>query len=163
MTATLQERKVRSPWDFATPLFYFNDDEEDAFTVGDSVTGAKIVGGTGSGKTSASGRTILLNMLRHGYGGMALTAKADDRALLLDWAAEAGRSDSVVVFAPDQPWRFNFLDHQWKVGSGNVLDIENMFSTVIKTLGQGQQGNDGDYWHRSSLQLIRNCYICWRS
>ena len=148
---------TRSPWDFATPLFYFNDDEEDSFTVADSLTGAMIVGGTGSGKTSGSGRTLLVNMLRHGYGGMALTAKADDRGFLLDCAAEAGRGDSVVIFAPDQPWRFNFLDHQWKVGSGNVLDIENMFGTVIRTLGQGQQGNDGDYWHRSSLQLIRNC------
>jgi hypothetical protein len=151
---------ARGPWDFATPLFHYTD--EDPFTIADSLTGVQIVGGTGSGKTSGSGRTILVSLLKHGYGGLALTAKADDRAFLLDCVAEAGRRDSALVFAPDQPWTFNFLDHQWKVGaggSGNVLDIENMFSTVIRTLGQGQQGQggDGDYWHRSSLQLIRNC------
>jgi hypothetical protein len=156
MNAILASPPARSPWDFANPLFHYTD--KDVWSVGDSLTGAMIIGGTGTGKSSASGRTLLVSMMRHGYGGLMTTAKPDDRAFLLDCAAEAGRLDSVAIFAPDQPWRFNFLDHQWKAGAGNVLDLENLFASVLRTLSQGQGSEGGsDYWHRSALQLIRNC------
>ena len=60
-----------------------------AWTLGDSFEHAMVLGGTGSGKTSAVMRTLLGRYLRYGYGGLICTVKGDDTQRILRLAAEA--------------------------------------------------------------------------
>lgn len=107
----------------ADPLFYFVGDEQGArppvpWTYGDAFQGTQILGGTGSGKTSTSGKRFALALLRapvsnpsSSFGGLVLAAKDEELDL---WArppgagearpgymALAGRSQwEVVAFGP---------------------------------------------------------------
>ena len=74
----------------------------------DACEGAAILGGTGAGKTSGSGRHLALGYLRAGMGGLVLTAKSDERALWKSYCHEAGRLEDLIVFSPSEPWRLPF-------------------------------------------------------
>ncbi|MCC7169911.1 MAG: hypothetical protein IT459_05655, partial [Planctomycetes bacterium] len=157
----LGDTKPTSQWDLGTPLLHWAP--EDVWTLGHAVEGCLILGATGSGKTSGSGRAIALAMLRQGFGGLVLTAKADERAIWERYCAETGRSDDLVVFAPGGSWRFNFLDHERaRAGSGAGLteNIVNLLATVLEVADRGSSGSGGrdseQYWVRASRQLMRN-------
>jgi len=62
-----------------SPLFYVDLEIEKSVTVRQAFEGISIFGGTGSGKTTGSGRTIALSMLEKGWGGLVLTVKPDER------------------------------------------------------------------------------------
>jgi hypothetical protein len=149
------------PWGLSTALL--NLSGEDAWTIGDAVEGTLVLGATGSGKTSASGRAIATSMLGHGFGGLVLTAKADERANWERYCADTGRADDLIVFAPGGPWTFNFLDHERTragAGAGLTENIVNLLSTVLEVAerGSGAEGGRGDegYWRRANRQLMRN-------
>ncbi|MFA6044460.1 MAG: hypothetical protein WC718_05705, partial [Phycisphaerales bacterium] len=110
------------------------------WTCGDAFQGTQIFGGTGSGKTSTSGRRFAVGLLRvnrhdpkRRFGGLVLTAKNDDLGTWISTNADrpgnvsaAGRSlREVVVFGPDHdryvqlglgqpagPVGFNFLEYE---------------------------------------------------
>lgn len=143
------------------PLFCWS--ENDAWTLRDAVEGTLILGATGSGKSSGSGRAFALTMLKAGFGGLVLTAKADERAVWTEYCREANRHDDLVVFGPADVHRFNFLDHELNragTGAGLTENIVNLFSTVLEvaernsTSGGGRE--DEGYWKRANRQLCRN-------
>ena len=103
-----RRRAVREPSDLlALPLLHWSHD--DAWTLRDAVEGTLILGATGSGKTSGSGRLIARTMLSCGFGGLVLTAKSDERALWEGYCRDTNRLDDLVVVGADGAHRFNFL------------------------------------------------------
>lgn len=61
------------------------------FTDFDSFEGILILGGTGSGKSSGSGKHIACGLLAAGCGGFVTTAKSDDLALFANFNRRRGR------------------------------------------------------------------------
>jgi TraM recognition site of TraD and TraG len=152
---------LSSGWPLSRTLLQWSSN--DVWTLGNAVEGTLILGATGSGKSSGSGRTIALSFLRSGFGGLVLTAKKDERQLWESYCAEAGRLNDLVVFGPNEPWRYNFLDAELQhqgAGAGLTENIVNLFSTVaeIAERGNGQGGGrEGEkYWRLASRQLVRN-------
>lgn len=147
-------------WNLSDELLRWSED--DGWTIGDSMGGTLIVGATGSGKTTGSGRTIAVSMLKSGYSGLVLTAKKSERALWESYCREAGRSSDLVVVGPNEPWRFNFLQHEVArggVGAGLVPNIQTLLVTVSELgdrLHSQGGGHDGDrYWRDTMNMLVR--------
>jgi len=133
---------------------------QDPWTVRDAVSGTLIVGRTGSGKTSASGKAIALAMLRAGFGGLVLTAKSSECDAWREYAEAAGRTKDLVVFSPTGPWRFNFLDDELKRpghGAGLTENIVGLLTTALEVAERGSGGREEEgYWRRATRQLCRN-------
>ena len=133
----------------------------DVWTIRDACEGTQIFGAIGSGKTSGSGAAIAKAYLRQGFGGLVLCAKPEERKLWQQYAAETGRTQSLVLFAPDAPWRFNFLDYELRrqgTGGGQTENLVRLFSSVTEIVeGKQSQGSGGDpFWERAGQELIRN-------
>jgi type IV secretory pathway TraG/TraD family ATPase VirD4 len=149
------------PWSLSKRLFSFS--KKDHLTIGRACEGLLIMGTTGAGKSSASGRTIALSYLRSGFGGLVLTAKADETRVWQQYCRETGRLDDLIIFSPEQPWRFNFLDFELQRkgrGAGLTDNIRHLLSTIADITKQdaakGGGQSDGQYWEDSKDQLLRN-------
>lgn len=101
----------------------------DLWTLRDAFEGVMVFGGIGSGKTNGSGRVIRQAMLRHGFGGLVLTAKPNE---VENWQADCAacdRASDVVIFSPESGLRFNMFEHELtRVGPGsgytrNIIEI----------------------------------------
>lgn len=147
-------------WPLETPLYNFqtvNASQKPAqwtMTVGDSFQGTVVFGRTGSGKTTGTAEHLSRAMLSAGYGGLVLCAKPGEAA---DWQARArdtGRASDLILFRPDQPWEFNFLDYELTSGSKNTEGVVGLLTAMSEVL----QPDDGrqDVWERASKELIRN-------
>lgn len=161
-------------WPFKTkvqrPQFACNLDEtllwfskKDRFTLADACEGVLVVGATGSGKSTGSGRELALAYLQAGFGGLVLTAKSDERAVWEGYCRATGRIGDLRVFSPGNSYRFNFLDHELhRGGSGAGLtdNIVHLFAQVLQIAERGSGGGGGredeGYWRRASNQLLRN-------
>src|SRR5688572_8333638 len=79
-TPFLKSSKLEMNFDLDTTLIKFSDsDRWSHFTIRNAVEGVQIFGGIGSSKTSGSGRLLALKYLSNRFGGLVLTAKADER------------------------------------------------------------------------------------
>ncbi len=140
-----------------TPLLYIGDE---AWTLADAVEGTQIFGGVGSGKTTGSGALLAESFLRHSFGGLVLCAKPTERARWEAYARTCGREDDLVIFSPNHPWRFNFLDYEYHragLGAGQVETIVELFHS-LKSMVEGDHtmnSQDG-HWERAASELIRN-------
>ncbi len=120
-----------------------------------------IFGGTGSGKTSGSGRALATSFLAAGFGGLVLCAKPDEPALWRNYAAETGRSHDLVMFGGCEPWSFNFMQYESLragAGAGLTENLVNLFMEVA-SIGSGDtHARGGDpFWQRAMKSLVRNC------
>ena len=103
-------------------------------------------------------------MLRAGFGGLVLAAKADERRVWERYCQEAGRSADLIAFGPNQPWRFNFLAYELqRPGAGLTENLVALITTVPEMAergggsgGTGGGGSDEGYWRRVNRQLCRN-------
>lgn len=159
--ATKGTGRTRNQWRLEQPLLKWGP--EDHWTVGSAFEGTLIVGATGSGKSSGSGRKIAQAMLSDGFGGLVLTAKSDERQVWESYCRATGRWRDLIVFGPESLWRYNFLDHELtRQGSGAGLteNICHLFSTVLEVCDRNSSGGGGredeSYWRRSNQQLLRN-------
>ncbi len=146
--------RPRTPWHLSEPRLYLS--EADPWSNADAFEGTLVLGATGSGKSSGSGREVALSFLRAGFGGLVLTAKPDERALWESYCREAGREGDLLVFGPERALRFNFIDHELKrpgVGAGLTENIVNLLSTVLEVAERGAGGQGGredeGYWRRA--------------
>ena len=130
--------------DLDTPLLQFG--KKDRWTIRDACEGTQVFGGTGSGKTSGSGRSIAHSFLRAGMGGLVLCAKTSECAQWQKWAAETGREKSVIVIGGDGSRRFNFLDYaQATVGrDGFDHNLVEMFTHIAEAFAVNRQGGGGE-------------------
>ena len=133
--------------------------EKDAFTVRDLLNGGvAIFGRTGSGKTSSSGKALANAIVRHpGSGGLILAAKPEDKAMWQSIFAAAGRSDDLLVFSPENPLRFNFLDYEMQAG-GHTRNITRCITVIGETLRSSDSvsGENADFWQREQERMIFN-------
>ena len=127
----------------------------------DACEGTFIFGGTGSGKTSGSGRALAHSFLAAGFGGLVLCAKPDEPALWRAYAAEAGRSTDLVMFRGGGPWGFNFMQYESLrpgAGAGLTENLVNLFTEVSSIGSDDARGRGGDpFWDRAMKSLVRNC------
>lgn len=139
-------------------LYKFNGTEP--FTIRQACEGVQIFGGIGSGKTSGSGSALAKSYLRAGFGGLVLCAKKDELETWQRYAAETGRSDSLLVFDASGDWRFPFLQYEVNregEGAGYTENLVRLFTTVHDAMERGKGGGGSDpYWSRAMQQLMRN-------
>ena len=138
----------------------------DNFTVADAYEGTAHFGGTGSGKSSGSGRTLALAYLRAGFGGLVLTAKTDERALWESYCRNAGRWRDLRIFSPTAKLRFNFLDYELNrkgAGAGLTDNLVALFSEILQIAERsGSSGGreDEGYWRRAIASYAAMSSIC---
>lgn len=143
-----------------TPLLWFG--KNDPWRIRDACEGTAVFGATGSGKTSGSGQALAKAFLCAGFGGLVLTAKPDEADLWRRYCRETNRSDSLVIFSPEERWRFNFLNYEFSrpgVGAGLTENLVRLFTTVMEVAerSSGRQAAQ-DFWERTTKQLLRNCF-----
>lgn len=126
-------------------LVRFSSDSRDFWTVDDSLKGTSILGGTGSGKTSASGKMIAKKFLEEGWGGLVLCAKTDEAALWYEYCKSTNRLSDYVLFQrgavhiggeyDGTPLIFNPLHYEMnRVGEGakEAQNITNIFMNIYR-------------------------------
>ena len=133
----------------------------DTWRIKDACEGTMIFGGTGSGKTSGSGRAIARSFLAAGFGGLVLCAKPDEPALWRTYAAETGRESDLALFGAGEPWSFNFMQYESLrsgAGAGLTENLVTLFMEV-SSIGSGDARTRGGdpFWERAMRSLIRNC------
>lgn len=134
--------------------------------VDDAMKGVAIFGGTGSGKTSGSGKTIALKYLAEGWGGLILCVKTDEAQLWEKYCEEAGREKDVIVFrngatrkkdeaSEDELWIFNPIDYEEKrprtdeEGVAEAQNITNIFMNIYRMgnrISGGGENKEERFW-----------------
>lgn len=146
------------PFDLDRPLLQFAPG--DVWTIRDACAGVQIFGGIGSGKTTGSGAAIARAYLAHGFGGLVMTAKPEERELWERYADETGRQQDVVVFSPQHPYRFNFLEYEMRrtgPGGGVTANLVDLFSVIMQLVGGQQRQEAGeDFWAMAARQMLQN-------
>jgi type IV secretory pathway TraG/TraD family ATPase VirD4 len=97
--------------------------------------------------------------VRHaGSGGLILAAKPEDRQMWEGIFRSAGRSADLMVFSPENPLRFNFLDWENLTGGGQTRNITKCITTIGETLRSSDTtaGENADFWQREQERLIYN-------
>ena len=122
-------------------LVKFSDNENDYWTAEDAMKGVAILGGTGSGKTSASGKTLAKKYLSEGWGGLVLCAKTDESKLWEQYCKETGRDKDLIIFGKGSTLQngdeiiFNPIDYEMKrsgEGAGETQNITNIFMNIYR-------------------------------
>lgn len=147
------------PWSLDNPLLHFGSG--DVWTLREALTGTQIFGGTGSGKTSGSGKAIAGSFLKLGMGGIILTAKKDERELWEGYCKKYGRLGDLIIFGENQPYRFNFLDYELNrkgEGAGKTENLVKLFMTIMEMAdpGKGSSNNKDRFWDKSLEEMLTN-------
>lgn len=154
MKAIERDRQLRS-----IELLAFGRSRPERWTVADATEGTQILGATGSGKTSGSGRALALAFLRNSFGGLVLTAKPEDRSLWEGYITEARRpADDLIVVDLEGRHRFNFLDYEYnRPGRGRRIthNLVSLFCTALEPDGASRSTSD-PYWEHALRQLLTN-------
>ena len=154
-----KQSKVKvDPWSLDRPLLHLSRD--DAWTVRDACAGTLIFGATGSGKTTGSGQSVAMAMLRAGFGGLVLTVKSEETVRWMEYMERCGWLDDLIVFSPESEYRFNFLEYERQRttrGGGNTENLVELFVTVMSVgRKKASSGSDGAFWEQAMRQLLRN-------
>lgn len=130
------------------------------WTLDDACKGVQVFGGTGSGKSSGSGKHFAINYLDSGFGGLVMCAKNDEKDQWLRWAKYCGRKDDVIVFSPENNFAFNFLNYEMtrtSQGGGVTFNIVDIFMQ-LNNLTSGKSGGGGadSFWDDALRELLTN-------
>lgn len=140
------------------PLVSFG--ERDALTLGQAVQGVGIIGGTGSAKTSGSGRALALSYMRNGFGGLVLCAKPEEAALWQQYAKQTGRPASVMRIGAGTPWRINVLDYvlaKFGIEATSVAVAVLKLIADASRLAKSRPSADGSqFWEDANHQALMN-------
>jgi hypothetical protein len=133
--------------------------DHDKFTVRDLLNGGvAILGRSGSGKTSSSGRLLGRSIVHHrNSGGLILCAKPEDRDEWERVFAEAGREGDLIVFSPASDRRFNVLHYVMRT-FGHTREITKVITTIGETLRSADRNGteNADFWDREQERMIYN-------
>lgn len=141
-----------------TPLLKLSN--RDIWTLNDAYMGAVIIGATGSGKTSGSGRALALSYLSSGFGGLVLCAKPDESELWQSYAKQTGREKSLIIINGKNERCFNFLEYEMaRIDAGSSAN--NAVSALMKVLEvmrniDGGGGKEESFWKDSVRVLLSN-------
>lgn len=116
------------------------------------------MGSVGSGKSSSSGRTILMKYLKMGMGGLVLTVKGDETAMIKQYCELSGRTKDLIIIEPDGDYKFDFLKYlsdSGNKGSSITANILQVLKTVIRASEEHASGKSDDpFWEKSLDQLL---------
>jgi type IV secretory pathway TraG/TraD family ATPase VirD4 len=128
------------------------------YTIGDSFEHTMVLGGTGSGKTSAVIPAFERPMLlKGGYGGLICTVKEDDARNFMALAHQTGRLGDVLHIRPGGPYRFNFLNYSLSregAGAGIVDNAVSVFMECIEARASRRESDS--YWTEGVRRLLRH-------
>ena len=154
------EKLVMEKYQLSSALLHFSPQPNDIWTLDDATKGTFIMGATGSGKTSGSGKTIAKSFLESGMGGLILVAKQqDEKNTWIRYAKETGRLDDIIVFSEENPFRFNFLDYEMSRtdrGGGKTQNLVDLFM-LIHEMGNAQEGgqkSEDRFWDSALQRLL---------
>lgn len=149
--------QASSPFHPDKPLLTLS--ARDVFSIRDACQGVQIFGGTGSGKTSGSGRHLALAYMAAGFGGVVCCAKPEERAIWEELAALTAREDDLVIFnATGEHYRFNFLDYEknhTEDDTGATMNIVQLLTEVVRAVEREDGGSHGEkpFWRNALRQL----------
>jgi hypothetical protein len=149
-------------WRASQPLVMWS--KKDAFTLNDAFAGVCVMGATGSGKSSGSGRALARAYLRAGFGVLVLAAKSDEASVWETYCRETGRSRDFVRFDASGKYRFDPINYELNrsgEGAGHTENIVSLMSSLLeiadRNSGNGGGGKEDEgYWKRALRQLLRN-------
>jgi type IV secretory pathway TraG/TraD family ATPase VirD4 len=146
------------------PLLHIGG-EGNGWTIQDACEGTLILGATGSGKTSGSGRLLAQSFLSGCFGGIVLTAKEDETALWQRYAEQTGRTEQLCIVRPGGPFKLNFLDYQSTLPfdrGGSVENTVELFHTILESYSRNKRKADS-FWANTAKQLLRNLIRVFRA
>ncbi len=116
-----------------------------------------VLGGTGSGKSSATGRALSAALLRSGAGGCVAVCKFSEISQWKMYAKIHGREDDLVVF--DESEGCNFIAYEFSrkgvQGANSVTDcIMRILDAAEKAAGQGAGRDSDPFWKNTSRQML---------
>ena len=148
-------------------LLEFSNNRKDTWTIDDAVKGTSILGGTGSGKTTSSGKLIAKKFLENGWGGLVLCAKTDEAELWQEYCKDAERLDDLIIFGQGNTIEngddivFNPIDYELRrggAGSGEIHNLVNIFMNMYKMgnriAGEGEGGKDDRFWDSALKRVL---------
>ncbi|MBX9655577.1 type IV secretory system conjugative DNA transfer family protein [bacterium] len=125
------------------PLLWWT--RRDAFRVRDLLNGGLLILGiTGSGKSSSSGKKIARAIVadRNSYG-LVLAAKPEDLPMWQEIFRKTGQSKRLLVFdGAKSRLRLNFLEEAAR--HGDAREITKVITTIGETLASGDRGRGGE-------------------
>jgi type IV secretory pathway TraG/TraD family ATPase VirD4 len=135
----------------------------ETFKISDAVTHVGILGATGSGKSSGSGKFLATGYLGSAAeaGMLVLCPKPSDPGEWEHLCELTGRSKDVRLFdASGEHYRFNFLD--WLAGhasdgaglTSNVVAFLEEIITALEPEKSGSGGGENVFWEDSLHQLL---------
>ena len=133
--------------------------EGDVFTLREACAGGThVFGATGSGKTSGPGRMLAGALLRSGAGGIVTAVKPGEIELWKRYAAEHGRSSSLIIF--DETEGFNFLSYEMARhgldGIGSVTDcLMRIMDAARQASGNGGGTGGEPFWIDETRTVLR--------
>jgi len=160
----LKAPKVEPPLEpFALNTTLFNWSKFDTHTIEDSASGIFVAGATGSGKSSGPSKAIALAHLNAGFGGIFHAVKPTDTKDALEWCRQTGRLEDTIVFGPDQPWRFNFLDYELQRPGAGAGFTDNIVDTLLavaelrdrKSPRGGGGGENAEFFNNAKQEILR--------
>lgn len=142
--------------DLKTPLLSLGG--RDQFLLDDAARGVLVLGGTGSGKTSGSGRALAMAYLKAGMGGLVLCAKPDEAANWRAYAKAAGREQDIIEINETAEKRFNFLDYALatiaKEGfEGNLLAVIDTI-TEAANASSGESDGENRFFRENAREMV---------
>ena len=158
MLSCLPAMKTTQVYDLDQTLISFSPG--DHWSIRDACTGTMVMGGTGSGKTSGSGRALAHAFLRAGFGGIVLCAKPGERQLWERYAWETGRHNSLIVFDASGRRCFNFLDYELRRGDRLVThNLVSLFMRIMEVAKQREGGSEDGFWKDAVAELLGNAFL----
>ncbi|HEY2787366.1 MAG TPA: TraM recognition domain-containing protein [Fimbriiglobus sp.] len=155
MFFTKRKQAVRDPLD----AVLFNWTEHDPLTVRHVLNGGvAVLGRSGSGKTSSSGKVLGRALVRLGNsGGLILSAKPEDLTMWTGIFERAGRADDLIVFGPEKDRRFNILDYALRM-FGHTREITKTITVIGETLRSSDTNasENADFWQKEQQRMIYN-------
>ena len=151
-----------------TPIPYYSNKEtrllklgrKDYFTIGEAAQGVQIYGGTRSGKTSGSGRSLALSYLNAGFGGIVCCSKVEEADLWRKLARETKREHHLFFIDETAALRFNFMDYALAtIASGG---FERNLITMLLTIsamagessGSGGGGGNNEFFREAAVNML---------
>lgn len=145
-------RLFSSPPSVEPPLLWLNTN--DGITMHQAYEGFFGIGANGSGKSSTLAHLMLALMCR-GAGMLILTAAVEDYAQMARIAKKAGREHDLRRFAPDERWRFDFLQHELSSPGGSISAASQVMQDLVDfgTKTQSQNSSESFFPLASTRQI----------
>ena len=141
--------------DLKTKLLRFSSG--DSFTIRDACEGVQIFGGTGSGKSSGSGRALALAYLRAGFGGLVCCSKLEEAQIWRSLAKETRRENHLYFIDEKASLRFNFMDYASATIAADGFDrnLVDMLITVSESASStGAGGGDNEFFKDAAINML---------